>query len=54
MSLELSKHGGIVFFAEASHEFERDDEQGDADAGYGEHAVGGDMPGAGEEACPRA
>lgn len=51
MSLELAKHYRVVLFGETSHEFEGDDEKGNTDAGYGEHAVRGDVPGAGEEAC---
>jgi len=51
VSLELAKHYRVVLFAETSHEFEGDDEKGNTDAGYGEHAVRGDVPGAGEEAC---
>ena len=40
----------VVFATEATEEFEHDDEGDDANAGRGEHAVGGDVPGLGDEA----
>lgn len=42
----------LVFALDAAEELEDDDEADDADAGAGEHAVGGDVPAAGDEAWP--
>jgi len=51
VSLELTKHRGIVLLSKAAQEFESDDKEGDANARHSEHAIGGDMPGTRDEAC---
>jgi len=40
----------IVFATQTTEKLEHDDECDDADAGRGEHAFGGDVPGFGDEA----
>lgn len=42
---------GVVFAAHAAQEFKNHDEADDTDAGAAEHAVGGDVPVFGDEAC---
>lgn len=46
----LTDEVAVVFLACATEHFERHDEEDHADAGAGEHAFGGDSPGARDEA----
>ena len=43
-ALELAQDVAVIFFGAAAKEFERYDEQDDADAGAGKHAAGCDVP----------
>jgi hypothetical protein len=49
VALELTEEKGVMFFAEAAHEFETHNEEGNGNAGGGEHAARGDVPGFCEE-----
>lgn len=50
-AVELAEEEGVVLLAEAAEELDEDDEQQDANAGSDHHAVVGDVPRRGQEAC---
>ena len=47
----LAHEKAIVLFDGAAEKLEKDAEEDDADAGAGEHALAGDVPGGGDKAC---